>query len=146
MAQLETIWLKRARMGPMDAKERATLVVDVGLEGNTEQGGKRQVTLISKERWADAEAALSAEIDPSLRRANLLVSGVDLENSRGKVLCIGSCRIAIRGETRPCELMDKQHMGLQNALDERWGGGAYGEVIEGGEITPGDPVAWSDQS
>ncbi len=146
MAQLDEIWLKRAHTGPMDVAERATLVVDVGLEGNTEQGGKRQVTIISRERWAAAEAALSAEVEPSLRRANLLVSGVDLEDSRGKVLCIGNCRIAIRGETRPCELMDKQHMGLRRALDEHWGGGAYGEVIAGGEIAPGDPVAWLDQS
>ena len=142
MAQLERIWLKRARKGPMDVAERATLVIDVGLEGNTEQGGKRQVTIISRERWADAEATLSSEVEPSLRRANLLVSGVDLEESRGKVLCIGDCRIAIRGETRPCELMDRQHMGLRNALDARWGGGAYGEVIAGGAIAPGDPVAW----
>ncbi len=133
-------------MGTMDVSERATLVADVGLEGNTEQRGTRQVTIISKERWAEATADLSADVDPSARRANLLVSGIDLQDSRGKVLCIRDCRIVIRGETRPCQLMDKQHMGLREALDARWGGGAYGEVIAGGEIAHGDPVAWADQT
>ncbi len=144
MAQLERIWLKRSHKGAMDVAERATLVIDVGLEGNTEQGGKRQVTIISRERWADAEATLSAEVEPSLRRANLLVSGVDLEESRGKVLCIGDCRIAIRGETRPCEQMEQAAPGLREAMRAGWSGGVFAEVLTDGSIAVGDAARWAD--
>jgi len=31
---------------------------------------------------------------------------------------------------------------LKAAMRERWGGGAYGEVVEGGEISVGDVVTW----
>jgi MOSC domain-containing protein YiiM len=147
MARLERIWLKRARRGAMDAQDRATLVENAGLLGNTDQGGNRQVTILSSERWARAMASLGADLDPSSRRANLLVSGIDLVDSRDKILRVGDCRIRIRGETRPCERMDEALGGLQEELRSDWGGGAYGQVITGGEIRPGDPVDWeTDQS
>ena len=39
--KLEKIWIKRARRGPMDAKEHATLVAGKGLRDNANQAGKR---------------------------------------------------------------------------------------------------------
>jgi MOSC domain-containing protein YiiM len=30
-------------------------------------------------------------------------------------------------------------------MRERWGGGAYAEVVDGGEIAIGDTVAWEPQ-
>jgi MOSC domain-containing protein YiiM len=140
MARLERIWVKRAHRGPMDAVEAATLVTGKGIDGNADQGGRRQVTVISAERWAQAEGDLAAEVDPSRRRANLLVSGLDLVESRDRLLTIGAVRLRLGGETRPCALMDDQHPGLQDALDLEWGGGAYGEVLDDGEIRVGDEV------
>jgi MOSC domain-containing protein YiiM len=141
-AKLERIWLKRGKGGPMDAVDTAWLEVDRGLRDNANRGGKRQVTIITEARWAELMDALGADLPPSARRANLLVSGVDLENSRGRVLRVGDTRLKINGETRPCEQMEAAHAGLQELMRDRWGGGAFGEVLEGGEIRVGDDVEW----
>ena len=38
--------------------------------------------------------------------------------------------------------MEEACSGLQVAMRERWGGGVFAEVIEGGEIRAGDPAEW----
>ncbi len=140
--RLEAIWVKRAKRGPMDPKKRVTLVAGRGIEGSANQGGKRQVTIISAESWAEMMRELGADVDPSARRANLLVSGVDLKESRDRILEIGDCRIQIYGETRPCEQMDEAHQGLREAMKPPWQGGAFGEVVSDGTIEVGDRVRW----
>ncbi len=140
--KLEAIWIKRAKRGPMDPKERATLIANRGIVGNADQGRKRQVTIIAQERWAELMAETGANLAPSARRANLMVSGVDLADSRGKILQIGEVRIQIYNETRPCEQMDEAFSGLRNAMKSNWGGGAFGIVLDDGEIGVGDPVQW----
>ena len=42
----------------MDAAMSAQLVAGRGIVGNANQGGKRQVTLMSAERWSDLTADL----------------------------------------------------------------------------------------
>ena len=86
MGRLEQIWIKRAHRGPMDPASEGRLEAGKGLVGSANYGGRRQVTIIAAERWAELEAVLGATIDPSLRRANLLVSGIDLVESRDRVL------------------------------------------------------------
>jgi MOSC domain-containing protein YiiM len=140
--RLEAIWIKRGKGGPMDAADEATLLPGRGIEGNVNQGGHRQVTIITRERWEAVCFALDAELPPETRRANLMVSGIDLEKTRGRFLCIGQTRLRINGETRPCWQMEEAHAGLQAALDPHWGGGAFAEVLTGGAIRVGDPVAW----
>jgi MOSC domain-containing protein YiiM len=141
MGRLERIWVKRSHAGVMDPAERVALDAD-GIVGNADRGGRRAVTMISAERWRQAQAHLGVELDPATRRANLLVSGVDLVASRGRTLRIGSCTVRVNGETRPCTLMDELHPGLQDALDAGWGGGAYAEVVADGDIAVGDTVEW----
>ena len=126
----------------MDRVDSALLEVDGGLNGNANRGGKRQVTVISQERWAELMDTLGADLPPSARRANLMVSGLDLQQSRGRVLRVGSTRLLINGETRPCEQMEAAHQGLQELMRDRWGGGAFAEVVEGGEIRVGDEVGF----
>lgn len=140
--KLEAIWLKRAKRGPMDPKSAAKLKAGRGLIGNANQGGKRQVTIIAQERWQQLMAQTGATLNPAARRANLMVSGLDLANSRGQVLQIGPVRIRIYNETRPCERMDEAHLGLREAMKADWGGGAFGEVLNDGEIRVGDAVQW----
>ena len=77
-----------------------------------------------------------------MRRANLLVSDIDFTNARGKILKIGSVRIKIYGETRPCEQMEEVAPGLREAMQVPWGGGAFGEILDDGEIAVGDSVSF----
>jgi MOSC domain-containing protein YiiM len=142
---LEAIWIKRARRGPMDAAREARLVAGRGIVGNANQGGKRQVTIIAREAWDDVTRELDADISPTLRRANLLVSGVPLANTRGRVLRIGGCRVRVYGETRPCRQMEESYTGLQAALHPAWRGGVFAEVLDGGAIAVGDRVEWVEE-
>jgi MOSC domain-containing protein YiiM len=140
VSRLEQIWIKRVRRGPMDPADRARLVAGRGIVGNANQRGRRQVTIVSNKHWEQATAPLGDTPDPRLRRANLLVSDIDFVDARGKILKIGSVRIRIYGETRPCEQMEEAMAGLQQAMSIPWGGGAFGEVLDDGEIAVGDLV------
>ena len=137
---VEAIWRKRSHGGVMDPVEHITAVVDEGLEADANFGSTRHVTVIEKEVFDRIRETLTAAT-PSMRRANIMVSGIRLENTRDHVLTVGDVRIRLRGETRPCELMDEQCQGLRGALDASWGGGAHGAVIEGGDIRVGDAAS-----
>ena len=139
--RVERLWVKRAQRGPMDAVHDAQFIARRGIAGNADAGGRRQVTIISRERWRELTEALG-EIDPVLRRANVMVSGIELEGSRGRVLQIGAATVRVNGETRPCRALDFAYEGLQHALDPHWGGGVYAEVIEGAVVRLDDVVCW----
>jgi MOSC domain-containing protein YiiM len=126
----------------MDAAESAELVAGRGIVGNADQGGRRQVTIIEQEVWEALMRRLGGALPPSARRANLMVSGVPLADSRGRVLLVGPCRVRIFNETKPCERMEEALPGLRAAMYPNWSGGAFGEVVEGGRIAVGDPVTW----
>ena len=117
---------------------------DQGLAGNANRGGFRPITLVSSERWDQLMKELGASLGPEARRANLILSGIDLESSRGRTLTIGACRLRIGGETRPCELMEEAAAGLQEAMNAHWGGGAYATVLRPGRIAVGDAVAFDN--
>jgi MOSC domain-containing protein YiiM len=140
--KLTGIFVKRAHGGPMDPQTHARLETAKGLVGNADFGGRRQVTLMAEERWAELMKEVGASLGPGARRANLVLSGIELADTRGRVLRIGSCVVRISGETRPCEQMEEAAAGLQAAMRNQWGGGVYGEVVEGGPISIGDPVSW----
>ena len=143
--RLEAIWLKRERGGTMDAVAEVTAQVGGGLAGDANFGRiRRQVTLIEKEVFDALNDEFGSLVDPALRRANLMVSGVRLADTRDRKLRIGDCLLQVRGETRPCTLMEDQLTGLRDALDLGWRGGVFCTVLSDARIQVGDEVRWED--
>lgn len=137
--RVEALWTKRMKRGPMDPAEELRVVRRTGIATNADWGGRRQITIIEKERWEAMMAALGHPLlDPSARRANVMVSGCDLGDSRHHILHVGEVRIEIVGETRPCEQMDEAYPGLRRAMASPWNGGAYGVILDSGVIRVGD--------
>jgi MOSC domain-containing protein YiiM len=140
--RVEAIWIKRAHRGPMDSVQEATLVIDKGVAGSVDRSRRRQVTLLASEAWAACMTELGVDEDPAGRRANILLSGVRLGHTRGRVLVIGTARLTVGGELTPCERMDEVTPGLQAALRPDWRGGVFAQVLTGGVIRVGDAVEW----
>lgn len=139
--RIEALWTKRAHRGVMDAVPSMSMIEGKGIADDANFGrSKRQVTIIEKEVF-DGIIAELPEVEPSMRRANVMVSGIRLEESRGKILTLGDVQIRIFGETRPCERMDAQVEGLTAALDPEWRGGAYGVVLNDGTVAVGDAAS-----
>ncbi len=126
-------------MGPVAT---ATLVANQGIVGNADRSRRRQVTIIEHEVWNELMKRLGAHLDPSTRRANLMLNGLRLAETRDRILAIGPSRIRILGEVKPCERMEEALPGLEAAMYDDWRGGAFGEVVEGGEIRVGDEARW----
>jgi MOSC domain-containing protein YiiM len=140
--RVEAIWIKRAHRGPMDSVQEATLVADKGVAGSVDRSRRRQVSLLESEAWDACMTELGVDKDPASRRANILLNGVRLDHTRGRVLVIGDARLAIGGELTPCERMDEVTPGLQAALRPDWRGGVFAQVLIGGVIRVGDAVEW----
>lgn len=146
MGRLLKIFLRPTRGKPTMEVNCALAVVGTGLEGDhfSKTNGNRQITILAKEAWEQVCQKLEKELDPKLRRANLLVEGFHFTPyAIGRILRIGKVRIRITGETKPCRLMDEVEEGLKHAL-ECWRGGVYGKIIKGGQISVGDTVKYGD--
>jgi MOSC domain-containing protein YiiM len=136
--EIVNIWIKRAHRGVMDWVQQAEAIAGRGLIGNADQGRRRQITIIDEAAWREAAAETGHDVDPSKRRANVMLRGMSLADSRGKLLRLGECLVRILGETRPCEQMEEAQAGLRKALSPNWRAGVFGEIVEGGTIRIGD--------
>jgi len=125
---------------PAESRSEIQVTDADGIEGDQPRSPKRAVTLLSLDQWAEVQADLGVDLPPETRRANVVVKGIDLPQTMGKRLRIGEVELEIRGETRPCDVMDEAHQGLQAALSGELRAGVYGSVIQPGAIKRGDVV------
>jgi len=139
MPRIEKLWIKPAKGAAMQRVEELSIGAEDGVAGNKPQ--QRPVTFLAQERWTELMEQLGADLDPATRRANVLVSGIDLIESTDKTIRIGDVELIVRGETRPCGQMEAALPGLEEAMRDRWGGGAWTEVVTGGTIRVGDDVS-----
>lgn len=137
---------REAKFAAMEEAREAKVSLEHGV-ANDSRGQRRenapndrQVTVVSAGAWRDACAKLGAEVPWTLRRANLLVEGIDLERSTGARLRIGGVELEVTGEVDPCQRMDDQHNGLTAALVPNWRGGVGCRIVTPGTIAVGDTV------
>ena len=143
--QLEAIAVRSATRAAMSELDRVEVTLEGGV-GDDARGrpGDRQVTVLAVESWASACHDVGAELPWTTRRANLLVSGLSLEDTIGARIQLGDVVLAVTGETDPCRVMDLQHPGLRAALEPYWRGGVTCRVVSGGFIEKGAPVSLSE--
>jgi hypothetical protein len=80
--RVEAIWVKRSVRGVMDPADEVDMVAGKGVARDASFGrSRRQVTLIETEVFDRVRLALPAA-EPVMRRANILLSGVRLAESR----------------------------------------------------------------
>jgi MOSC domain-containing protein YiiM len=126
---------------PMETVNEGVVTIEAGLEGDCHGSvPDRQVTVVSADSWRDACRDLGMEVPWTRRRANLLLSGIDLRDTEGALLQIGDVRLEVAEENPPCRVMDIQQEGLRNALKPDWRAGVGCRVLSGGRIKVGDAV------
>jgi MOSC domain-containing protein YiiM len=146
MGTLLAIAQRKKTKAPMECLDETTISFSngVGTDSRGKKQGKRQVTVLTKESWDKASELNGSEIPWTTRRANLLISGFNLENSTGKHLIIGDVKLEITGELEPCKRMDEQVEGLTQILTPYWRGGVCCKIISEGKISIGETVTLTE--
>ena len=142
MSSIKAIAIKNRPRVAMQSIDSASVDVDSGIRGDFRGSQRnRQVTILSESAWQRACAEVGAELPWTVRRANLLVDGVEFDASYvGKRVHIGDVELEITRETNPCSRMDAQHAGLTAALAPDWRGGVCCKVLKAGDLRIGDAV------
>lgn len=143
MGKVIAIATRPKTKAPMETCSSAVVSFDKGV-GSDSRGLKRnhrQVTVITIEGWSEACNELNAELPWATRRANILIGGIDLANTKGKFLKVGNFYLEITGELEPCNRMDEQHNGLTNALKANWRGGVTCKLLSEGNVAIDDDVS-----
>ena len=145
MSSVKAIAIKNRPRVAMQSIDSAQVTVNNGILGDF-RGSQlgRQITLLSESAWQKACAEVDADLPWTTRRANLLIDGVEFDQSCiGKMVRIGEVELRVTEETSPCSFMDAQHQGLTAALTPDWRGGICCNVVKPGHIKIGDSVEFA---
>jgi len=124
---------------PKHAVERARLISDHGIEGDSHAGSwHRQVSLLD---GTDIDGMRSAELElePGAFGENLVVRGVDLAAlGMGSRLAVGEAELVISQVGKVCHSRCAIYVRAGDCIMPRRG--LFARVVIGGEVAPGDPV------
>ena len=81
--ELTGIAVRSKSRAPIQECLVAEATTDSGIAGDFRGKGKRPVTLMSEELWAEVEAELGMPLQWTLRRINLLIRGLDFSALHG---------------------------------------------------------------
>lgn len=124
---------------PMETLDAVDVSVETGVQGDIRGSLRdRQVTVLARESWDAACEHLGRTLPWTVRRANILVEGLQLTGEVGKTIRIGDLELLVTGETDPCSRMEEQAEGLRDALLPDWRGGVTCRVTRSGAIRVGD--------
>jgi len=126
---------------PMETPNEVIVTIEAGVDGDCHGSEPdRQVTVISADSWRDACRDLGITVPWTMRRANLLLGGIDLRETSGAMISIGDVQLEVVEENPPCRVMDIQQIGLRKALKPDWRAGVTCRVRSGGMLRVGDSV------
>lgn len=141
MAEVVSIHRVGVRDGVAEPLTEATVIAGYGLEGDwrSHRGSTRQITLIDEAALDATGQALGIQVPPGASRRQIVLRGLDLNATVGKVLRVGALHLEITGLCDPCDNMNRKiGPGAREALQNR--GGINARAINGGPVHPGDPV------
>ena len=104
MSTIKAIAIKNRPRVAMQSIDSARVDVASGILGDFRGSQQdRQITILSESAWRKACDEVGAELPWTVRRANLLVDGVEFDESFvGKRVRIGEVELEITRETDPC--------------------------------------------
>ena len=133
--------LRPEKGGARALAESITLTPENGVMGEHGTSQRRQVTLLDEAAWQTACSELGTELDWTVRRANVLVQGLDLPSLLNQQIRVGSALVEVIGEVTPCPLMDEVQTGLEAALPPNWRGGVFARIIAPGSVEVGGDIS-----
>jgi MOSC domain-containing protein YiiM len=143
--RLLSIAVRKKSRAPMQELEKGEVSLAHGLQGDFRGApGKRQVTVLAVEDWRSACSELQRNLPWTIRRANLLIEGLKLDQTTHATIRIGDVVLRVTGETTPCSRMEEAAAGLYAALLPRWRGGVCCRVEAGGTVTTGNEVVLTE--
>ncbi len=143
---IEAIAIRSRKKGPMEELPQAKAYAGGGIEGDLPAPLDRGITLLSTDHWEQVTRELDRNLPWHTRRANVLVSGPGLERLIGHEIQLGSVRVAVKGETEPCKLMEQICPGLRAALTPECRGGVLGRITQSGTLAIGDEIVLLEEA
>ena len=134
------IGVRPVRREAMTVMEQAALMPS-GLEGDRREApGKRAVSLIQWEHLRAIASLIGADdVDPTLLRRNIAISGINLLGLRKARFRLGGAVLQGTGLCAPCSRMEET-LGRGGYSAVRGHGGITAEVIQPGPVAIGDAL------
>jgi MOSC domain-containing protein YiiM len=140
------IFTASAEGAPVVSRDEVQAVAGRGLEGDRyfdsnagQHEPEDEITLITAEGLAAAEAEHGLGLAPGEHRRNIVVEGVDLLALVGRTVQVGGAEVEVIADNPSCKyLQELTGKPVLRAL--RHTGGVRGAIVTGGLVRVGDPV------